>query len=710
MQDTRCHWQLFAESLPDPVVRVDQAFRLLYVNEPWSAATGISASQCLGHSLGEIGLPAETCRKFEDACRQVVSTSRSAEFEYALSVAGEIRHYVTQVVPEVDSQSVVTSFLAITRDITRRVRAESTLAAGENLFQAFMDHSPGLFWMKDEAGRYIYMSRGCEQQHGILFSDCRNKTDLELWPYEIAKVYRDNDLLVLSDGRTQQFVEKFERPDGSIAHLLCFKFAIHDGQGGKYVGGWAIEITDRVQNEESLRQRGLYLTALLETAAFVVLGMTADYRVFEWNRAAERIYGYRRDEVLGEDYLKKFLPEDVRPGVDAEVQALLAGRPTEGYINDVLHRDGTRRTLIWNACRLIDSQQRIHGLVAIGQDISDRIRTEQALRNSELKYRQLLDNLHDVVWSVEVEHDAYQGQMTFISEQAEAMFGYSCEQFLNDPGVWVRSLHPDDLAEIQHGMRRLKQGAVNLHRAFRFRHGQTGQWRWIEDHVSAVHDDQGHLTGLFGVARDVTERVQTEAALREKEFRLELALNASHAATWSWDAVTNVAVWDQRYHQHYGLSPDVSPSFEAWIGQVHHEDRERLKVRITEMMNPGRGDIWHEEFRTIPLSQGIRWMEGIGCVERDATGRAVRFSGLNLDVTDRKRAELAARQSAMDMQALVAAFPDLYLWLEADGTILRFHTGNQLDAPSKSPLHRNLREIFPKEVGELLFKSLSTLR
>lgn len=136
-----------------------------------------------------------------------------------------------------------------------------------------------------------------------------------------------------------------------------------------------------------------------------------------------------------------------------------------------------------------------------------------------------------------------------------------------------------------------------------------------------------------------------ERALREREDFLELALDASRAGTWSWDVATNESRWDARYHELYGFAPDDAASYEGWLARVHPDERETLRARVEALLVPGAESVWDEEFRVLHPVKGVRWMAGIGKVDRDAAGRALRFRGINLDVTDRRRDEEILRKN-----------------------------------------------------------------
>lgn len=123
--------------------------------------------------------------------------------------------------------------------------------------------------------------------------------------------------------------------------------------------------------------------ALVQTVGSVILLISPDHKILEFNQEAERIYGRRRESVLGKDYFELFLPETVWEDVAADIRKVLAGEPTRGFENPVLAADGKERILLWNVVRMLDDQGEPSGFIACGQDITDLKQTEKELRKAK---------------------------------------------------------------------------------------------------------------------------------------------------------------------------------------------------------------------------------------------------------------------------------------------------------------------------------------
>ena len=136
---------------------------------------------------------------------------------------------------------------------------------------------------------------------------------------------------------------------------------------------------------------------------------------------------------------------------------------------------------------------------------------------------------------------------------------------------------------------------------------------------------------------DAVERTRAEAALREQKTRLRLALEASAGGSWTWDPRTNDADWDDAFRARFGFTPEEAPLFETWLARVHVEDRPRMRRTLEEILQTK--DTWDHTYRVLRPDGAVRWMQSLGRADRDATGHVTRLTGLELDITERRRIE-----------------------------------------------------------------------
>jgi PAS domain S-box-containing protein len=139
---------------------------------------------------------------------------------------------------------------------------------------------------------------------------------------------------------------------------------------------------------------------------------------------------------------------------------------------------------------------------------------------------------------------------------------------------------------------------------------------------------------------EAVERARAESALREREHRLRLALDASAAGSWTWDLRTNHVDWDEGFRRLYGLTAHEPASSDNWLARVHEEDRPRLSGLRDEVLHSTKS-AWDSSFRIVMPDGTPRWIQSLGRAERDANGQVTRLIGLEMDITERRRAEEA---------------------------------------------------------------------
>lgn len=248
-----------------------------------------------------------------------------------------------------------------------------------------------------------------------------------------------------------------------------------------------------------------------------------------------------------------------------------------------------------------------------------------------------------------------------------ALTGRTQEQELGDG--WMSGVHPDDLPALESCA-----DAFLNRRPFEFefrlrRH--DGAWRWLLDQATPRFAADGEFLGFTGCCVDVTDRKEVEDALRRSEERLQLAQQAASVGTYDWDIAENRITWSPGMFSLHGIDPATPPDgiYAAWLERLHPDDRERAN-RETGAFLESAGQL-EIEFRTVRPDGAVHWIQGRGTIVRDADGKPLRMIGANFDVTERRAAEEALRESEQRLRDIAENFPGIIFRrvTQADGRI-----------------------------------------
>ncbi len=267
------------------------------------------------------------------------------------------------------------------REFEQRLVEEGTRRRDiEQRFSWFMRRLPGLAWIKDDEGRYVYVNEAAEKAFRTPVSELYGKTDDEVFPPEVAARFKENDRRALIDGAGVQVVETLEQEDRTLRHSLVTKFPIplQDGRTA-LVGGIAIDITDFKRAEEALRQSEEHFHTLADSIPQLAWMTRPDGYILWFNKRCYEYTGMSHEELQGWTWQSILDPVE-RPRVIKNWTASLAsGEPWEDTFPLRRHDDEMR----WHLSRALplrDKLGRILGWFGTNTDITDRMRIEEELR------------------------------------------------------------------------------------------------------------------------------------------------------------------------------------------------------------------------------------------------------------------------------------------------------------------------------------------
>lgn len=264
-----------------------------------------------------------------------------------------------------------------------RARAEATTLAlkeSQELFEEFMENSPTASFIKDEAGRAIYINRTAEKAFGWEPGQWRGKTDFELWPAETAQAVRQTDRRVLETGEPEQVIERIGS-GGEEQVWLTFKFPFHRSSGRKLLAGVAINVTDREQALQAQRESEERLRLAVDGAALGTWYFEPQTGLLVWSDRCKEMWGLSPDrEVNFATFLKGIHPEDRRRVEAAVERSLTEGAEYDVELRTVGLEDGRLRWVAARGRGILGPSGAVERFLGIVQDITAPKLAEQELR------------------------------------------------------------------------------------------------------------------------------------------------------------------------------------------------------------------------------------------------------------------------------------------------------------------------------------------
>ncbi len=287
---------------------------------------------------------------------------------------------------------------------------------------------------------------------------------------------------------------------------------------------------------------------------------------------------------------------------------------------------------------------------------------DQAVQESEQRYKRLLDSVTDYVYSVTRRPGPTRGHAH--GPGCEAVTGYTSREFTADPFLWYRMIYSEDRPAVTAQAERILKGETPPPLEHRIVH-KDGSLRWIRNTPVPHKDALGRLISYDGLVSDITERKRAELALWQSEERLALVIQGSSDGVWDWDLSTNEVYFSTRWKSMLGYADhEVQNHYSAWERLLHPDDRERAQARMQAYL-AGQTPTYELEHRLRHKDGSYRWILSRGVALRDAQGKPVRMAGSHVDLTDRKQAEEQLRRAYAELSQNEAALKSALQKLQA---------------------------------------------
>ncbi|MBM4068599.1 MAG: PAS domain S-box protein [Planctomycetes bacterium] len=298
--------------------------------------------------------------------------------------------------PTLDAGGTPDGWVALVLDITERRRMEEALRQSEERFARFMQSLPGLAWIKDLHGRYVYVNDAAASAFNCPPDRLLGKSDDDLFPPQTAAQFKQNDQKAQTSDKGIQVIEKLEQADGIVHHSIVSKFPILGPEGSPaFIGGMAIDITDRLRAEEVLADSEERFRQFAENISEVFwMSNLQTTKLLYISPAYEKVWGRTCQSLY--EYPRSFL-EAIHPDDQERVRTIILEKHALGESTDTEYRvvrpDGSVRWVWDRAFPVRDADGRVYRMAGIAEDITEKKKAEEELKEADRRKDEFLATL-----------------------------------------------------------------------------------------------------------------------------------------------------------------------------------------------------------------------------------------------------------------------------------------------------------------------------
>ena len=516
-------------------------------------------------------------------------------------------------------------------DVLEAARSQQALRKSEARFAMFMQHLPGLAWIKNVDGRYVYVNDAAEKAFQKPREELCGRRDDEIFPEATARQFSATDRQSLADGSAET-IETLDQPDG-VHHSLVYKFAIPEGSSGPpLLGGIAIDVTERIKVEQALRDSEERFRILASHAPVGIFESDAQGNTIFVNEGWCAMAGLTPEQARGDGWADAIHPEDRERILATWREAVAAGAPSNSEFR-FIRPDGLVTWLQGDAVPIRDAAGQLTGYIGTIADVTVRKEAEAALRNSERMYRAVGESLDYGIWVADAE-----GRNIYASESFLSLVGMTQEQCSNLG--WSGVLHPDDAEQTIAAWKECVRNGDSWDVEHRFR-GVDGRWHPILARGVPVKNDRGEIIAWVGINLDISDLKQVESDLRESEARFRHMADNAPVLIWV-NGVGGCQFVNKEYLKFVGCSLDEVLGMN-WQAFIHPDDGDGYVDSYLAAFEKQRP--FEAQVRMRRADGKYRWFSTTAAPRFRADGVFLGYVGCSVDITDIKASEDALREA-----------------------------------------------------------------
>ena len=574
------------------------------------------------------------------------------------------------------------------RDITAHKQVEEALRESEEKMRSLVENSPDFITIVDRDATIQFINHTIPE---LTVEEVIGKSLDDFTVPEYHDIYRRTIDQVFQTGQADSLVTSWVGPNRRTNWYETRIAPIN--QDGQVVAVMLIsrDITERKGTEEVLRRSEEKYRDLVERVKDVIYTLDARGNITSVNSAA-RTWGYQPAELIGRQFLR-LIPEGWREKAVVDFNKLLqTGEITDELV--LLDKEGEPHFIEYNSTT-IKEDDKVAGARGIIRDITERKRAEEALKENEERFRNVLAHSLDMIYRLNLETGTYD----YVSPSSSQIIGYSPEE-LTALGIERARLlaHPDDIQRLDDNVIQLltqvSEEGLPLDIEYRINHKELG-YRWVSDNRSLVRDESNMPVAVVGNLRDITEHKRAEEALRVSEQSYRELADSITDVFFAMDTELRYTYWNKASEQLTGISAE-----DALRKQLYDLFPDSEATRRAE-------EVYRKVLRT---NQPEHFVNEYQIKDRDFFFEISAYpsvAGLCVfvrDITERKKAEEALRASEERYRRLLDDINDGYVVLQGEKTVFANSRCAEISGYSLEEIVCQTPAVFlaPEGLGEAL--------
>ena len=532
----------------------------------------------------------------------------------------------------------VVAVSAILRDISEQRDADRKLRESEERFRGAFEHAPTGMCVTRMDGSFLQVNAEFCRMLGY----SEEQLSAIRWPATHYADDREASARVLApllsgasscEGMEKRYIHR----SGGIVWVRTRIALMRDAAGApRHCVVHVEDITDRRRAEEALRKSEELFRLFMDNNPALAWMKDEQGRYVYLNETYLKRFGFGVEEMQGKTDLE-FRPREIAEQLRRNDRIALETGHSVEFAEEVPGPDGAQ--FFWTAYKF--PFQDVSGQIfvgGIGLDVTERRRAEEALQESEERFRIMADGCPTMMWVTNAE-----GGNRFINRAYRQFAGIDFEEA--EERKWELLVHPDDVHGYIEAFERAIRERAPFSAEVRVRRAD-GEWRWLASDAAPRFSAGGEFLGLVGISPDITARKQAEQTLQNSEEKFRQFAESIREVFWMMDsAATRIFYVSPAYEQIWGQTCEslyADPS--SWIYSIHPEDREAAEATFLRQVE---GELLENEYRILQPSGDIRWIRDRAFPVCDQSGNIVRLAGVAEDITDRKLADFQMRHQAL---------------------------------------------------------------